>query len=119
MNGPQHILLQLLTFAMFPVEATKYAGQGIHLDFERHHQKAKTGVSVALQKGLYVLQKCKKKSSLFRIDPDELPHYPIELLRRREIRGAEEVYSDSGSEFDPLPFLVQVTNTQLQVLSEY
>ena len=56
---------------------------------------------------------------MFRIDPDQLPHYPIELLRRREIRRAEEVYSDSGSEFDPLPFLVRVTNTQLQVLSEY
>ena len=45
-------------------EARKHTSEGIHPGFEtqgRHHQKSKTGVSVAPQKGLVSYKNLRKK----------------------------------------------------------
>ena len=55
-------------------QVMKHASEGIHPGFGtqgRHHQKSKTMISMALQKGLDVLQVfIKKSNNLSRIDPE-------------------------------------------------
>ena len=51
-----------------------------------------------------------------RFDPDQLPHYPVELLKRREILGTDIVPSDSESDLEGVTNILQVTTTERQRL---